>query len=348
MHVNRWVISERRRCDASFSSEGTREKGETTHTSHLRFHLEFYAWHHLCQILCIFKQYFTNVLFIYILHCKILIYFCPYLSCDSVSLQAKYFSYHELQWDNDSFSFVHTALSLSLFRHTHPLFCIILLKQLKWFILVFLQPESLGNIKTPIFASLILEKHSCLPDTVCFCLLIHCIAYAPLSFGFWWQLLIHIQTGFSMEDILRKYIRYALNEKTFNPELVVNLIQLRKASTLEDSQVAEILNEISRRIVREKGNSCSSTGASWKFFKIAEVWWLEICSSIIAVRLPQVSLGQESFRVSSTNEISFLCTILLYLLLEWILSHIHIFHEEPCLISHPLCWRAYTHACTLT
>lgn len=57
-----------------------------------------------------------------------------------------------------------------------------------------------------------------------------------------------------MEDILRKYIRYALNEKPFNPELVVNLIQLRKASMLDDSQGAEILNEISRRIVREKGN----------------------------------------------------------------------------------------------
>ncbi|GAY47506.1 hypothetical protein CUMW_104960 [Citrus unshiu] len=60
------------------------------------------------------------------------------------------------------------------------------------------------------------------------------------------------KTGFSMEDVLRKYIRYALNEKPFNPDLVVNLIQLRKASMLDDSQVAEILNEISRRIVREK------------------------------------------------------------------------------------------------
>ncbi|KAJ8769931.1 hypothetical protein K2173_009013 [Erythroxylum novogranatense] len=61
------------------------------------------------------------------------------------------------------------------------------------------------------------------------------------------------KTGFSMEDILRKYIRYALNEKPFNPELVSNLILLRKASMLDDSQVAEILNEISRRIVQEKG-----------------------------------------------------------------------------------------------
>ncbi|KAL5828324.1 hypothetical protein ACOSQ4_020121 [Xanthoceras sorbifolium] len=61
------------------------------------------------------------------------------------------------------------------------------------------------------------------------------------------------KTGFSMEDVLRKYIRYALNEKPFNPEFVVNLIKLRKATTLEDTQVAEILNDISRRIVRDKG-----------------------------------------------------------------------------------------------
>ncbi|KDP40463.1 hypothetical protein JCGZ_24462 [Jatropha curcas] len=61
------------------------------------------------------------------------------------------------------------------------------------------------------------------------------------------------KTGFSMEDIFRKYIRYALNEKPFNPELVANLIQLRKASMLDDSLVAEILNDISRRIVKEKG-----------------------------------------------------------------------------------------------
>lgn len=58
-----------------------------------------------------------------------------------------------------------------------------------------------------------------------------------------------------MEEILRKYIRYALNEKPFNPELVANLIELRKASALADSQVADILNEISGRIVRDKGNS---------------------------------------------------------------------------------------------
>lgn len=60
-----------------------------------------------------------------------------------------------------------------------------------------------------------------------------------------------------MNEILRKYIRYALNEKPFNPELVAKLIQLRKASGLDDSQVAGILNEISRRIVQDKGSlSC--------------------------------------------------------------------------------------------
>lgn len=57
-----------------------------------------------------------------------------------------------------------------------------------------------------------------------------------------------------MDGILRKYIRYALNEKPFNPDMVADLIQLRRASMLNDSQVAEILNEISRRIVQDKGN----------------------------------------------------------------------------------------------
>ncbi|KAJ0779546.1 hypothetical protein HanPI659440_Chr06g0227701 [Helianthus annuus] len=61
------------------------------------------------------------------------------------------------------------------------------------------------------------------------------------------------KTGFSMVDILRKYIRYSLNEKPFDPKLVAELIQLRKATMLDDSQVAEILNEISRRIVKDFG-----------------------------------------------------------------------------------------------
>ncbi|KAL2339350.1 hypothetical protein Fmac_007290 [Flemingia macrophylla] len=64
---------------------------------------------------------------------------------------------------------------------------------------------------------------------------------------------IEKKTGFDLEQIFRKYIRYALNEKAFNPDMVADLIQLRRASMLNDSQVAEILNEISRRIVRDKG-----------------------------------------------------------------------------------------------
>ncbi|XP_071693539.1 uncharacterized protein [Rutidosis leptorrhynchoides] len=61
------------------------------------------------------------------------------------------------------------------------------------------------------------------------------------------------KTGFSMAEILRKYIRYSLNEKPFNPKLVASLIQLRKTTMLDDSQVAGILNEISRRLVKDYG-----------------------------------------------------------------------------------------------
>ncbi|PIM99583.1 hypothetical protein CDL12_27920 [Handroanthus impetiginosus] len=76
------------------------------------------------------------------------------------------------------------------------------------------------------------------------------------------------KTGFNMEEILRKYIRYALNEKPFIPDLVSNLIQLRKKTMLEDSQVAAILNEISRRIVKDKGPVVMDTsGYSEKGFK---------------------------------------------------------------------------------
>ena len=56
-----------------------------------------------------------------------------------------------------------------------------------------------------------------------------------------------------MVDILRKYIRYALNEKPFNPQMVAALIHLRKITMLDDSQVAEILNEISKLIVKKQG-----------------------------------------------------------------------------------------------
>ncbi|KAL9229984.1 hypothetical protein vseg_005388 [Gypsophila vaccaria] len=76
------------------------------------------------------------------------------------------------------------------------------------------------------------------------------------------------KTGFGAEDILRKYIRYALNEKPFNPDLVADLIQLRKASMFSDSQVAETLNDISRRIVKDKGPVVmDASGYSEKGFK---------------------------------------------------------------------------------
>jgi hypothetical protein len=61
------------------------------------------------------------------------------------------------------------------------------------------------------------------------------------------------KTGFAIDEVLRKYIRYAFNEKPFNTDLVSNLIQLRKASGLDDSQVTEILSEISKRIIKDKG-----------------------------------------------------------------------------------------------
>ncbi|KAJ0235346.1 Ribosomal RNA small subunit methyltransferase J [Hirschfeldia incana] len=61
------------------------------------------------------------------------------------------------------------------------------------------------------------------------------------------------KTEFNMEEILRKYIHYALNEKPFNPDLVANLIHLRRASGLNESQMPEVLNEISRSIVKDKG-----------------------------------------------------------------------------------------------
>ncbi|KAH6815364.1 ribosomal RNA small subunit methyltransferase J, partial [Perilla frutescens var. frutescens] len=76
------------------------------------------------------------------------------------------------------------------------------------------------------------------------------------------------KTGFDMKEILRKYIRYVLNEKPFNPDLVANLIHLRKETQLDDSEVAGILNEISERIVRDKGPVVMDmSGYSEKGFK---------------------------------------------------------------------------------
>lgn len=89
-----------------------------------------------------------------------------------------------------------------------------------------------------------------------------------------------------MKDILRKYIRYALNEKPFNPELVVNLIKLKEASLLEDSHVAEILNDISRRIVKEMGNSFQKCLIIYCYFTIygfmVQLHWEPVIDGLIA------------------------------------------------------------------
>lgn len=61
------------------------------------------------------------------------------------------------------------------------------------------------------------------------------------------------QFGFDAVEVVRKYLRYALNEKPFTPELVSALIQFRRSSKLTDEQVAEVLNDISRRTVKAKG-----------------------------------------------------------------------------------------------
>ncbi|GBG84980.1 hypothetical protein CBR_g39443 [Chara braunii] len=60
-------------------------------------------------------------------------------------------------------------------------------------------------------------------------------------------------TGFTAEEVLRKHIRYTLNERPFNPDLVADLLHLRKVSGLSDEAVAEILNDVSRRVVASMG-----------------------------------------------------------------------------------------------
>eukprot|EP00897_Mesotaenium_endlicherianum_P003954 jgi/Mesen1/3587/ME000020S03116 len=54
---------------------------------------------------------------------------------------------------------------------------------------------------------------------------------------------LQIETGFGAPEIIRKYIRYALNERPFNAELVADLIHLRQVSALPDEEIAEVLNE---------------------------------------------------------------------------------------------------------
>ncbi|KAL8534848.1 hypothetical protein ACS0TY_010757 [Phlomoides rotata] len=109
------------------------------------------------------------------------------------------------------------------------------------------------------------------------------------------------KTGFDMEEILRKYIRYMLNEKPFNPDLIVNLIHLRKETMLDDSQVAGILNEISARIVKDKGPVVMDmSGYSEKGFKrkltvqtlFGKIYYLselpEFCSSDSSLTVKEI------------------------------------------------------------
>ncbi|CAM8914878.1 unnamed protein product [Rhodiola kirilowii] len=109
------------------------------------------------------------------------------------------------------------------------------------------------------------------------------------------------KTGFEMGEILRKYIRYALNEKPFDLNLVANLIHLRKASMLDDGQVAEIINNISSRIVRDKGPVVMDmSGYSEKGFKrklavqtlFGKLYYLselpEFCSRNSSLRVKEV------------------------------------------------------------
>ncbi|CAH8392260.1 unnamed protein product [Eruca vesicaria subsp. sativa] len=79
---------------------------------------------------------------------------------------------------------------------------------------------------------------------------------------------IEEKTEFNMVEILRKYIYYALNDKPFNPDLIENLIHLRRASGLIEAQIPEVLNEISRRIVKEKGKSKSKPIKNKSFFVV--------------------------------------------------------------------------------
>lgn len=57
-----------------------------------------------------------------------------------------------------------------------------------------------------------------------------------------------------MSEVLRKYIRYALNERPFTPDTVADLIHLRKVSGLLEAEVSEVLNDVARRVVKAKGS----------------------------------------------------------------------------------------------
>ncbi|KAF9588837.1 hypothetical protein IFM89_016449 [Coptis chinensis] len=57
-----------------------------------------------------------------------------------------------------------------------------------------------------------------------------------------------LQIGFGMEEVLRKYIRYAMNEKPFNPDMERSLI------------IKEILGVTDEDVVTLRTNTHSETG----------------------------------------------------------------------------------------
>jgi len=61
------------------------------------------------------------------------------------------------------------------------------------------------------------------------------------------------QCKFSASEVLRKYVRYALNERPFTPDTVADLIHLRKVLELTESEVADVLNDVAKRVVKQKG-----------------------------------------------------------------------------------------------
>lgn len=63
-----------------------------------------------------------------------------------------------------------------------------------------------------------------------------------------------LQSKFSASEVLRKYVRYALNERPFTPDTVADLIHLRKVSELTESEVADVLNDVAKRVVKQKGD----------------------------------------------------------------------------------------------
>eukprot|EP00899_Mesostigma_viride_P012177 jgi/Mesvir1/20960/Mv08029-RA.1 len=64
---------------------------------------------------------------------------------------------------------------------------------------------------------------------------------------------LRLQTGFTGEEIFRKYLRFLLNERPFDEEAISDVLHLRSVCGLTDDQVAEALNESARRTYEKTG-----------------------------------------------------------------------------------------------